>query len=168
MPTANVFAVSKKVKILNPIENGSNITSRKRALELVRSNRAIFVDGDSQLRLIEGDPRNQAAALRAAEGYVLNGELTEAEIKHIPLERPAKALREANTDRSRSGRFPRGRSGRVRIIVSAGVKEKSNRIPLVLGRIADVDTKPPAQSKIGTPTTTACEQSYRPGNGSEQ
>jgi hypothetical protein len=84
----------------------------------------MFVDGDNQLRLIEGDPRNQAAAQRAAGGYVLNEELTADKIAHIPIEMPAKALREAHTDRSKGGRFPRGRSSRVRIIVSAGVTEK--------------------------------------------
>jgi hypothetical protein len=91
MPTANVFPNSKKVKILNPIENGSSITSRKRALQLVDAKRAEFVGGN-YIRFLNDDPRNQAAEQRAAEGYVLKGGLTEVQIANIPLARPAKAL----------------------------------------------------------------------------
>jgi hypothetical protein len=124
MLTANVSTGSKKVKIVNPIENGSNITSRKRAAQLVETKRAVFVD-DSSIRLVRDDPRNQAAAQRAAKGYVLNEQLTNAKIARLPIAMPAKAVREAHTDRSRGGRFPRGRSGRVRIIVGAGISEES-------------------------------------------
>lgn len=120
MPAANVSANSKKVKILNPIENGSSITSRKRALQLVEMKRAEFVGGNC-IRFVKDDPRNKAAAQRAAEGYVLKSELTKAEIAHIPLAMPAKAVREASTDRSKGGRHARGRSGRVRIVVSAEI-----------------------------------------------
>ena len=115
MPTAEVSTNSKKVKILNPIENGSSITSRKRALQLVEAKRAEFVGGNC-IRFLKDDPRNKAAERRASEGYVLKGELTKAEIANIPLAMPAKAVREASTDRSRGGRHARGRSGRVRII----------------------------------------------------
>jgi hypothetical protein len=119
MPTAEVSANSKKVKILNPIENGSSITSRKRACALVDMKRAEFV-GSNFIRFLNDDPRNKAAAERAARGYVLKSEVTKVEIAHIPLVSPAKAIREAATNRSRGGRHARGRSGRVHIIANLG------------------------------------------------
>jgi type III secretory pathway component EscU len=44
MPTAEVsMNVAKKIRIINPVENGSNITSLKRALQFVKTGRAVFV-----------------------------------------------------------------------------------------------------------------------------
>ncbi|MGO4884237.1 MAG: hypothetical protein ACLP59_25965 [Bryobacteraceae bacterium] len=123
MPTAEVsINVAKKIRIINPVENGSNITSRKRALQFVQAGRAVFV-GSNLMRFIDVDPRNQAAALRAARGYVeVDRMMTKAEAANIPLVRPAKAIREAMTDRSasRPRRAPGGRSGPVRVLVGAG------------------------------------------------
>ena len=87
------------------------------------------------------DPRNKAAAQRAAEGYVLKGELTKVEIAHIPLAMPAKAVREASTDRSRGGRHARGRSGRVRIITKLGLS-------------AQIDADAISRSQCPTQTST--------------
>ena len=126
MPTPEVsINVAKKVRIVNPVENGSNITSRKRAVQFVNAGRAVFV-GSNQLRFIEADRRNQAAVRRAAQGYEsVRRLMTEAEIENIPMARPAKAFREAITDRSRAraGRAPSGRSGPVRVIMAAGTQE---------------------------------------------
>ena len=58
---------SRKIRITNPVENGSPFTSRKRALQYVQAGRAIFVSAN-QIRFLEADPRNQAAAARAASG----------------------------------------------------------------------------------------------------
>ena len=82
-----------KVKITNPIDNGSSFTSRKRALQYVQTGRAIFL-AENQIRFIGDDPRNQAAAERAARGYVTtNRVLTERELRSIPLINPANAYR---------------------------------------------------------------------------
>lgn len=112
----------KKVRISNPIENGSNFTSRKRALEFVEAKRAVFV-GDNAIRFIENDPRNQAARRRAAAEYnAVNRTMSRQEIANIPFVRPGKALTEAMTNRSQVSvrRHVAGRSGPVRIIVSTG------------------------------------------------
>ena len=102
MRTAELSAnVVKKVRITNPIENGSNFTSRKRALQFVEAGRAVFV-GDSSIRFSEADPRNQAAQRRAAADYnAVSRVMNKREIANIPLIRPGKALREALTERSR-------------------------------------------------------------------
>ena len=124
MPTAEVsMNVTKKVRIINPVENGSNITSRKRALQFVQSGRAVFV-GSNLLRFIGADPRNQAAVRRAACGYeAVDRMMSKTEVANIPLARPAKAIREAMTDRSRgrTRRISGGRSGPVRVLAGAGV-----------------------------------------------
>lgn len=123
MPTAEVsINVAKRVRIINPVENGSNITSRKRALQFVQSGRAVFV-GSNLLRFIEADPRNQAAVRRAARGYEeVDRMMSKTEIANIPLARPATAFKELMTDRSGSrGRHaPFGRSGPVHVFVEAG------------------------------------------------
>ena len=102
MPTAEVsINVAKKVRIINPVENGSNITSRKRARQFVEAKRAVFV-GDNFIRFIEIDPRNQAAHRRAAAEYnAVNRMMSKKEIANIPIVRPAKALTEALTKRLR-------------------------------------------------------------------
>ena len=120
MPTTQVSAnVARKVSITNPIENGSNFTSRRRALQFVDARRAVFVD-DNSIRFIETDPRNQAAHRRAAAEYnAVNRMMNKKEIASIPLVRPGKALREALTKRSRVPvRYVAGRSGPVRVIMS--------------------------------------------------
>ena len=109
-----------KVKITNPIENGSSLTSRKRAQQFVDARRAVFVDANS-IRFVDNDPRNQAANQRAAAEYnAVNRMMTKKEIASIPFVRPGKALVEVLTKRSRVSVLPRfrGRSGPVRIIVS--------------------------------------------------
>jgi hypothetical protein len=110
----------KKVRITNPIENGSNFTSRKRALQFVEAKRAVFV-GDNSLRFIESDPRNQAARSRAAAEYnAINRAMSREEIANIPIARPGKALKEAMTKRSGIPvRRHVGRSGPARVIVSS-------------------------------------------------
>jgi hypothetical protein len=123
MPAAEVsINVAKKVSIINPVENGSNITSRKRALQFVQSGRAVFV-GSNLLRFLEADPRNQAAVRRAAHGYEsVRRMMNKTEIANIPMARPATAFKEVMTDRSGSrGRHaPSGRSGPVHVVVEAG------------------------------------------------
>lgn len=82
-----------KVKIVNPVENGSQFTSRKRALQYVRTGRASFV-GRDQIRFLETDQRNKAAATRAAIGYVLSKRmLTKRELQGIPFVHASKAYR---------------------------------------------------------------------------
>jgi|SRR5579862_1386633 len=126
MPTAEVsINVATKVRIINPVENGSNITSRKRALQFVNAGRAVFV-GTNLMRFIEADPRNQAAVRRAAQGYEsVRRMMTKSEIANIPLVRPAKALREAMTVRATTParRTPYGRTGPVRVVVQTGTQE---------------------------------------------
>jgi hypothetical protein len=126
MPTAEVsINAAKKIRIVNPVENGSNITSRKRALQFVHAGRAVFV-GNNLMRFIDTDPRNQAAARRAARGYEeVDRMMTKTEAANIPLARPAKAIMEAMTDRAgnRARRAPSGRSGPVRVVVKAGIQE---------------------------------------------
>lgn len=123
MPTAEVsINVSKKVTIINPVENGSNITSRKRALQFVQSGRAVFV-GSNLLRFLDADPRNQAAVRRATHEYEsVRRMMNKTEIANIPLARPATAFKELITDRSGSrGRHaPSGRSWPVHVVVEAG------------------------------------------------
>jgi hypothetical protein len=115
--------VLKKVKIVNPIENGSDITSRKRAVQFVHAGRAVFVGaGDNFIRFNDADPRNQAAEGRAASGYQgVDRMMSKTEITNIPLARPAKALMEALIDRSKVPvrRSMKGRSGPVKVVVSA-------------------------------------------------
>jgi hypothetical protein len=123
MPTAEVSTkVAKKVRIINPIENGSNITSRNRAQQFVEAKRAVFV-GDRFVRFIETDPRNQAAQKRAATGYnSVPRMLSKTEIANIPVARPGGALRAALTKRSGVPvrRHIAGRNGPVRVIMSSG------------------------------------------------
>ena len=96
--------ISKKVKIINPIENGSAITSRKRAVQFVQAGRAVFL-GDKFIRFVETDTRNQAAKGRAASGYqAVDRMMSKAEMANIPFARPGLAFSESLTDRSR-GRF---------------------------------------------------------------
>ena len=111
----------KKVRITNPIENGSNLTSRKRAMQFVEAKRTVFVD-DNSIRFIETDPRNRAAHRRAAAEYnAVNRTMTRMELANIPLVRLGKALTEALTKRSQTPRRRvAGRSGPVRVIVSTG------------------------------------------------
>jgi len=123
MPTAEVYSIRKKVRIVNPIENGSNITSRKRAMQFVKEKRAVFLDENS-IRFIDADPRNQAANRRAAAEYnAVNRAMSKHEIGNIPIVRPGKALTEALTKRSRVPvlRHVAGRNGPVRVIVSTRV-----------------------------------------------
>ena len=126
MPAAEVsLNVMKKVRITNPIENGSNLTSRKRALQFVEAKRAVFVD-DNSIRFFETDPRNQAAHSRAAAEYnAVNRTMSRKEIANIPLARPGKALMEALTTRSGGPvrRHVAGRSGPVRVIVSTNADQ---------------------------------------------
>jgi hypothetical protein len=83
---------SKKVKIVNPVENGATVTSRKRALQFVQAGRAVFV-GKNQMRFVETDSRNQAAAERATRGYAaVDRKMTETELRNIPFIQPARAL----------------------------------------------------------------------------
>ena len=113
----------KKVRISNPIENGSNFTSRKRAAQFVEAGRAAFVD-ENTIRFLETDPRNQAAHRRAAAEYnAVNREMSRKEIANIPLVCPGRALREALTKRSNVPirRHVAGRNGPVRVLVSGGV-----------------------------------------------
>jgi hypothetical protein len=121
MPSPEVSKKSlKKVGILNPIENGSDVTSRKRAMQFVEAQRAVFID-ENFIRFIESDPRNQAASMRAAVGYnSVNRMSSRGEVANIPIVRPGKALMEALTKRSRVPfrRHVAGRSGPVRVIVS--------------------------------------------------
>ena len=120
MHTAEVsLKAVKKVKITNPIENGSNFTSRKRALQFVEAKRAVFLDHNA-IRFVETDPRNQAARSRSAVEYnAVNRTMSRKEIANIPLVRPGKALMEASTKRSQAGtRHVAGRSGPVRVTVS--------------------------------------------------
>lgn len=114
-----VSKIVKKVKITNPIENGSNFTSRKRALQFVEAKRAVFA-GDNAIRFIETDPRNQAARRRAAVEYnAVDRTMTRKELANIPLVRPGKALREASTNRTQAARrHVAGRSGPVQVIMS--------------------------------------------------
>ena len=130
MPTAEVSTkVAKKVRIINPVENGSNVTSRKRALQFVAEGRAVFV-GSKLLRFIETDPRNRAAAQRAARGYgAVDRVMTKTEISNIPLVRPATAIREAMTDRTtnRRRRVPGGRSGPVHVVVGKGIVREAHK-----------------------------------------
>jgi hypothetical protein len=122
MPTAEVsLNAMKKVRITNPIDNGSNLTSRKRALQFVEAKRAVFV-GDNSIRFIENDPRNQAAHRRAAAEYnAVDRTMTRQELANIPLVRPGKALREASTNRTQAARrHVAGRSGPVQVIVNTG------------------------------------------------
>ena len=88
-----ISEVRSKIKIVNPIENGSRFTSRKRALQFVQAGRAIFV-AETQIRFLENEPRNRAAATRAATLYVLNNRmLTKKELRNIPVINPSKAYR---------------------------------------------------------------------------
>jgi hypothetical protein len=121
MPTAEVSpTVKKKVRITNPIENGSNFTSHKRALHFVEAKRAIFL-GDNAIRFIDNDPRNQAAQTRAAAEYnAVNRTMSRKEIANIQLVRPGKALTEVLTKRSPVSvrRHVAGRNGPVRSLLA--------------------------------------------------
>jgi hypothetical protein len=95
MPMLIPEVSSRKIRITNPVENGSPFTSRKRALQFVQAGRAVFV-GKNQIRFIETDLRNQAATARAAIGYVLSERmLTQKELRNIPFVNPRKAYRQA-------------------------------------------------------------------------
>src|SRR5260370_36579582 len=102
MPTPRVsMKLAKNVKIINPIENGSAITSRKRAVQFVQAGRAVFL-GDKFIRFVETDTRNQAAKGRAASGYqAVDRMMSKAEMANIPLVRPSLAFRESLTKRSK-------------------------------------------------------------------
>jgi hypothetical protein len=132
--------VLKKLKIVNPIENGSDITSRKRAMQFVQAGRAVFVGaGDNFIRFNDADPRNQAAKGRAASGYQgVDRMLSKTEITNIPFARPAKALREALTDRSKVPvrRSMKGRNGSVKVVISDG---QMNRPPYIAAQRFSAD-----------------------------
>jgi len=116
----------KKVRILNPIENGNgaNITSRKKANEYVSQGRAVFAGRDF-IRFIESDARNQTTMAVAAACYARATERTcsKIEVASVPFVRPAFALQQILTDRTkvRVRRSPAGISGRVNTLVSGGI-----------------------------------------------
>jgi hypothetical protein len=91
--------LSQKVKIINPVENGSAITSRKKAVQFVQAGKAVFL-GDNFIRFVENDPRNQAVTERAASGCQdVNRMMSKAEIANIPFARPGRAFRAFLTNR---------------------------------------------------------------------
>jgi hypothetical protein len=105
--------LSSHVRVVNAVWNGSGFIKRKKADRFVKEGRAVFV-GTDQLRLIESDPRNLAAAAKAAAGYVaIRRTMTLQELKHLPVMRP----RIAYTDRSiHAARQVAGRKGATRIV----------------------------------------------------
>ena len=58
--------MSKKIKVVNAVWNGSNMIRLKDAEHYIKEKRAEWVVTDQQLRLILSHPKNQAAAGRAA------------------------------------------------------------------------------------------------------
>jgi hypothetical protein len=114
--TQNDGRQSVRVKVVNPVWNGSGYIERKTANFYVAEGRAVFV-GDDQLRLIASHPKNKAASWRAATGYErIQRTMTRAELRHLPVVLPEKLL----TDRSTPARrgFV-GRSGPVRLLHEA-------------------------------------------------
>ena len=111
--TENDGRQSVRVKVVNPVWNGSGYIERKTANFYVAEGRAVFV-GDDQLRLIASHPKNKAASWRAATGYErIQRTMTRAELRHLPVVRPEILL----TDRStRARRGFAGRSGPVRVL----------------------------------------------------
>jgi len=87
--------VRDKISILNPVEHGARWTGLNRAERYVASKRAVWVS-HSSIRLIEADPRNQAARERArnrAAAYDgVTRLMTESELANIPVLMPRKLL----------------------------------------------------------------------------
>jgi hypothetical protein len=84
-----------RIHILNPTQHASCWTGRNRAERNVRTGRAVFV-GLAAIRFVESDPRNVAAAKKAADaaaGYDdIRRTLTVQELAHMPIMNPLKAL----------------------------------------------------------------------------
>ena len=111
--TENDGRQSVRVKVVNPVWNGSGYIKRKTANFYLAEGRAEFV-GEDQLRLIESHPKNKGASWRAATGYErVDRMMTRAELAHIPLVRPEILLTDRSTPTRRS--FS-GRSGPVRVL----------------------------------------------------
>jgi hypothetical protein len=111
--------LSKKIRIVNPIENGSSLTSRARALQYVRAGRAVFV-GQNSVRFLDTHPGNQSAREQAAAGYQsIDRGMTVSELAHIPIIRPTSLM----VDRTRVPvrRSLAGRNGPVRFVMSEGI-----------------------------------------------
>jgi hypothetical protein len=109
--------LSPYVRVVNSAWNGSGYIKRKKADRYVKEGRAVFVETD-QLRLIESEPRNIAAAAKAAAGYEdIERTMTLDELKHLPVMRPHIAY----TDWSvQAARHVSGRRGPVRIVSNQG------------------------------------------------
>jgi hypothetical protein len=88
-------AKRENVTILNPVNGGGTITSRKRAIYFTRAKRAVWF-GNNAIRFIDGDPRNQAAATRAAATVAPYDQserlMLEEDLRNIPVIMPHKAL----------------------------------------------------------------------------
>ena len=99
-------------RIVNPVQNGSQLIRRKDADRLVSAGRAEWIAGD-QLRLVMSHPTNRANAAEAATHYIRATKVmvhSVAELRHIPVQKPQEAL----IDRSVTvGRRFRGRSGQI-------------------------------------------------------
>jgi hypothetical protein len=117
--------LSKKVRILNPIEKWSDITSRRQAERYVQAGRAVFV-GQNRIQFIAGHPHNLAAKEHAANlkyDAATKRLATQTEIANVPFARPGVAFREAITDRTKIRvRRCAGRNGKVEILMSAGLQ----------------------------------------------
>src|ERR1039458_3857447 len=99
--------LSRHVRVVNPVWNGSGFIKRKVATFYLKEGSAVLVgrvqhpDRDEmidQLRLLEAHPKNIRAAAEAAKGYQeIERTMTLDELQHLPMMRPRIAL----TDRDR-------------------------------------------------------------------
>ncbi len=108
---------SYRVKVVNPIWNGSGTIRRKKAEHYVLHGRAEWV-GSEQVRMLMSHPANRAAAAEAAAAYEsVKRTMSREELAHLPLAN----VEIAYTDRSVAAtRHVAGRSGPVRVIRSNG------------------------------------------------
>lgn len=83
------------VTILNPVEGGRTITSRKRAIYFTESGRANW-HGKNAIRFADNDARNQDAAdraeARALPYRAVNRLMAEADLANVPVVMPGKLL----------------------------------------------------------------------------
>jgi len=114
---------TEKIRIVNPIQQGSCWTGRNRAERYVRIGRAVFV-GPNSIRFIDSDLRNASALKRAASAadkydrVARTGVASLSAIKNLPV--VGKPLVLLTDTRRSSPRAPHGRNGAVRIVVSSG------------------------------------------------
>lgn len=122
----------KESRIVNPIENGANVTSRKRAQQFIDARRAVFVGANLFCWVRCSETRRAVYWYESVDrslgktGVGHHG----SEIANIPVVRPSLALRQSLLGRSkRSTRRFCGKTGRVRLVPPEILLTQGSNLP---------------------------------------